>query len=247
MSTGMSDFSAKGRAIALSRTSAETSISLWLDLDGVVGAERKEVGGDGPGNRRINVDTGIGFLDHMLTSLATHAGWSVDLRCRGDLCVDDHHSAEDCAILLGEALFRILQKSGRTRRFGYAYAPLDESLARAVVDLSGRPYCVAELGLARPAVGELACENIVHVFESFAYSARMNLHVDLIRGNNDHHRAEAAFKALALALRMALEPAESRGAGKVADESGGFASTKGGVRLVELDGEEWEKLRGEGS
>ncbi len=233
MDSGMTESKVDGRSIALARTSKETRISLRLDLDG---GDARGIG--------IVVDTGIGFLDHMLTSLATHSGWSMDLLCRGDLHVDDHHSAEDCAILLGEALRRILGRSGKIRRFGYAYAPLDESLARAVVDLSGRPYCATDLGLSRPTVGSLACENIVHVFESFAHSARMNLHVDVIRGSNDHHRAEASFKALALALRMALEPAGNSGRDENPGTGEGFASTKGGVVLSELDHTGWEKLRG---
>ncbi|MBU0929217.1 MAG: bifunctional histidinol-phosphatase/imidazoleglycerol-phosphate dehydratase, partial [Spirochaetes bacterium] len=108
----------------------------------------------------VDVGTGIGFLDHLLSSLALHGGLSLRLSCEGDLVVDDHHSAEDCALALGEALRRALGDRAGVRRFGYAYAPLDESLARAVVDLSGRPCAVVDLGLAREAIGGLACENV---------------------------------------------------------------------------------------
>ncbi|MBU1081853.1 MAG: imidazoleglycerol-phosphate dehydratase, partial [Spirochaetes bacterium] len=120
------------------------------------------------------------------------------------LVVDDHHSAEDCALALGEALRRALGDRAGVRRFGYAYAPLDESLARAVVDLSGRPCAVVDLGLAREAIGGLACENVAHVVSSLAAAAMATVHLDVLRGSNDHHRAEAAFKALALALREAV-------------------------------------------
>lgn len=212
----------KGRALALARKTKETDIILRLDPD---------AGSSG----RIAIDTGIGFLDHLLGSLATHAGWSLQLRCTGDLVVDDHHSAEDCAILLGQALARILSQSAAVQRFGSAYAPMDEALARAVVDLSGRPYVVVDLGLERSMVGELAAENIVHVLQSLGTSAGMNLHVDVLRGGNDHHRAEAAFKALALALGMALrlKPASETGASSA--EVAGIPSTKGRVNLTELD------------
>jgi imidazoleglycerol phosphate dehydratase HisB len=180
------------RKTEVTRRTNETEMSLVLDLDG-----------DG----RAEVSTGIGFLDHLVTSLARHAGFDLVLSCRGDLQVDDHHSAEDCALGLGTALDRILQDRGGIARFGWAYAPLDEALARAVVDLSGRPVPVVDLGLRRDAIGKLACENVGHFLESFSATARCNLHVDVLRGENDHHRAEAAFKAVALALRAAVSRA----------------------------------------
>jgi imidazoleglycerol phosphate dehydratase HisB len=126
------------------------------------------------------------------------------LECTGDLQVDDHHTAEDCALSLGAAIDRAIGERRAFARFGHAYAPLDEALARAVVDFSGRPYPVVQLGLRRERIGELACENIEHVIASLAISMRAAVHVDVLRGSNDHHRAEAAFKALALALRLAL-------------------------------------------
>lgn len=177
------------RRAELTRTTRETDIALTLVLDGTGASD---------------VQTGIGFLDHMLTSLAKHARVDLTLRCTGDLHVDDHHTAEDCALALGQALDEALGDRRGVARFGHAYAPLDEALARAVVDLSGRPYPAIDLGLRREAIGGLACENIAHVFQSLALSGRMALHVDVLKGDNDHHRAEAAFKATALALRQAI-------------------------------------------
>lgn len=156
------------------------------------------------GEGRADVATGLGFLDHMLTALARHARFDLSLTCEGDLEVDDHHTAEDCALTLGAALDHALGDRRGIARFAHAYAPLDEALARVVVDFSGRPYAHVDLGLTREAIGEIACENIPHVFQSLATASRMTLHVDVLRGANDHHRAEAAFKALALALRQAV-------------------------------------------
>ncbi len=177
------------RQAELERSTAETQIRVCLGLD--------ECG-------QARVDTGIGFLDHLLTALARHGGLDLELECRGDLEVDDHHTAEDCALALGEALDRALGERRGISRFGWAYAPLDEALARAVVDISGRPWAEIDLGLSRPTIGALAAENVSHVLRSFAVAARVSLHVDVIRGENDHHRAEAAFKAVALALRQAV-------------------------------------------
>ena len=178
------------RRATIHRTTAETAIELTLDLDGSGSA---------------SVATGIGFLDHLLATLAKHARVDLSLACRGDLHVDDHHTAEDCALALGAALDQALGERRGVRRFGSAYAPLDEALARAVVDLSGRPFAVVDLGLTRETIGGLSCENVSHFVASFATSARAAVHVDVLRGANDHHRAEAAFKALALALRAAIE------------------------------------------
>ena len=180
----------------------------------------------------VTVDSGIGFLDHMLSTLAFHAGFSLTLHCTGDLRVDDHHTAEDCGIVLGELLGEALGKREGIVRFGYAYAPLDEALARAVVDISGRPYSAVDLGLRRERLGELSCENLGHLLSSFAQRAGLTLHVDVLRGENDHHRAEAAFKALALALAaaVALRPealrlAGAAGGGGEALEGVGMASS----------------------
>ena len=179
--------------ITIERTTKESTIRGKLRLDG---------------ERKIWLDTGIGFLDHMLTTLAFHAGWDLELECSGDLVVDDHHTAEDCALALGSAIDRALGDRAGIARFGWAYAPLDEALARAVVDLSGRPWPEIDLGLEREMLGSLACENVRHFFVSLTMSVKAAVHVDVLRGENDHHRAEAAFKALALALKAATAAAD---------------------------------------
>ncbi|MFN3199737.1 MAG: imidazoleglycerol-phosphate dehydratase HisB [Bradymonadia bacterium] len=173
----------------LRRATAETTIeaSVTLDDQGV-----------------SVVRTGIGFLDHMITALSRHSGVSIELTCSGDLHIDDHHTAEDCALTLGGAFDAALGERRGIVRFGHAYAPLDEALARAVVDLSGRPWPCVDLGLRREMLGQIACENLTHFINSFAIAARASIHVDVLKGDNDHHRAEAAFKALALALRAAV-------------------------------------------
>ena len=197
--------------IIVKRASKETDIACELRL--------------APG--ALSITTGVGFLDHMVTSLAYHAGWSLSLSCRGDLAVDDHHSAEDCAIVLGAALREALAGRGPIRRFGAAFAPLDEALARAVVDVSGRPFCDVSLQLRREMVGDLAAENVEHFLASFAANAGITLHVDVLKGENDHHKAEAAFKALALALREALASMPAPGAAAAGAAGAGTASTKG--------------------
>jgi imidazoleglycerol-phosphate dehydratase len=177
------------RVATVERVTQETSVRVELRLDGI---GRGEVG------------TGIGMLDHLLGSLARHARFDLTLSCTGDLHVDDHHTAEDCGLAVGEALDRALGERRGINRFGWAYAPLDEALARAVVDCSGRGVAVIDLGLRRETLGTLAAENVGHVLASLAGAARTALHVDVLRGGNDHHRAEAAFKAVALALRQAV-------------------------------------------
>ena len=177
------------RIAEIMRETNETKIELALCLDGSGVAE---------------IETGIGFLDHLFTALVRHAKFDLKLACRGDTDVDDHHTAEDCALVLGQAIDEALGERKGIARFGWAYAPMDESLARASVDLSGRPFSVASVRLSGERVGELAAENIEHVIASLADASRSAIHVDIIRGMNDHHRAEAAFKALALALRQAV-------------------------------------------
>ena len=143
----------------------------------------------------------------MLTALSKHAGWTLSLQCIGDLHVDDHHTTEDVGLALGSAFFDALTDNNPTLsgivRFGSAYAPLDEALARAVVDISGRPSSSISLCLVREKIGELSTEMIPHFLHSFAMNARITLHVDVLKGSNDHHKAEAAFKATALALKIA--------------------------------------------
>jgi imidazoleglycerol phosphate dehydratase HisB len=189
------------RTATIQRTTKETQIRLVLTLDGT-GAHQ--------------IATGIGFLDHMLGTLARFAAWDLELTCKGDLHIDDHHTAEDCALALGSAIDVALGDRRGITRFGSAYAPLDEALARAVVDLSGRPWPKVKLALGREKLGDIACENLEHVLRSLALNARMALHVDVLEGENDHHKAEAAFKAVALALRQAV----SRSGNDVPSEKG---------------------------
>ena len=177
------------RTARVERATSETAFTVELTLDG---------------RGEVDVATGIGFLDHLLTALARHARLDLVVAGRGDLEIDDHHTVEDIALALGQAFDRPLGDRAGSQRFGRAYAPLDEALARAVVDLSGRPFAAVDLGLRRERLGELSTENVPHFLQSLAGSARLTLHVDLLRGDNDHHRAEAAFKALALALRQAV-------------------------------------------
>jgi imidazoleglycerol-phosphate dehydratase len=177
------------RTATVQRKTRETDIELRLAIDGR---------GD------ATVATGIGFLDHMIATLCKHARFDLELRCRGDLDVDGHHTTEDCALALGRAIDEALGDRRGIVRFGWAHAPLDEALARVVVDLSGRPWPEVALGIRRERIGQLATENITHFFQSLAIAARCSLHVDVLKGENDHHRAESAFKACALALRQAV-------------------------------------------
>jgi imidazoleglycerol phosphate dehydratase HisB len=197
------------RTATIKRLTKETTIRGSLTLDG---------------SRHISVATGIAFLDHMLIALAFHAGWDLEIECTGDLEVDDHHTAEDCALALGEAVHRALGEREGIARFGWAFAPLDEALARAVVDLSGRPWPEVDLGLEREMLGGLAAENVVHFLQSLAMSSKAAIHVDVLRGANDHHRSEAAFKALALALRAATTCGGCDGVASTKGTLGGSAS-----------------------
>ncbi|KAK4190685.1 Imidazoleglycerol-phosphate dehydratase-domain-containing protein [Podospora australis] len=215
------------RWAAFARDTNETKIQIALNLDG--GAfppetDARLLQGDDHASQStksqtISINTGIGFLDHMLHALSKHAGWSLALACKGDLHIDDHHTAEDVCIALGYAFHQAMGSPAGIKRFGSAYAPLDEALSRAVVDISNRPYAVIELGLKREKIGDLSCEMIPHCMESFAQAARITIHVDVIRGFNDHHRAESAFKALAVAIKEAIS--------KVPGKEGEVPSTKG--------------------
>lgn len=186
----------------VARSTKETSISASFDLDG-----------DGS----ADVSTGLGFLDHMFSQLAKHGRFNIVLKCEGDLHIDDHHTAEDCALALGEAFDQAVGARAGIRRFGNAYCPLDEALSRVVVDISSRPHAVVDLQFTREMIGGISCEMLQHVLESFAATARLTLHVHNIHGTNNHHKAESAFKALGVALRQAV----------ARDESAGIPSTKG--------------------
>jgi len=181
------------RTARVERKTRETDIAVALDLDG---------------EGRSRVRTGIGFLDHMLTSLATHARFDLDVRCRGDLHVDAHHSVEDVGIALGQALKQALGDKKGVVRFGHAYVPLDEALSRAVVDLSGRPWLHFGVQFRAQRIGDLPTELLEDFFWALVDHGRFNLHLDLVRGRNAHHIAETLFKATARALSaaVALDP-----------------------------------------
>lgn len=174
------------------RTTKETDVAVEVDLDGTGAAD---------------ISTGVGFFDHMLAQLARHGMFDLTVHTTGDLHVDAHHTVEDTAIALGEAFGQALGDKAGVRRFGDALVPLDETLVRVAVDLSGRPYLVHTEpdGLA-PLIGDYDTSLTRHVLESFAHHARVCLHVDVLRGRNAHHVAEAQFKATARALRAACEP-----------------------------------------
>ncbi len=177
------------RKATITRKTKETDIVCTINLDG---------------SGVITVDTGLGFLDHMLEALGKHAGFDLELHCKGDLRIDDHHTAEDCALTLGSAIDQALGDRKGIRRFGTGFVAMDEALVRSVIDLSGRPFADIALGMKREKLGDIACENLEHVLRSLAIAARATLHVDALKGENDHHRVEAGFKSVALALREAV-------------------------------------------
>ncbi len=168
------------------RETRETKITAMVNLDG---------------EGEVSIDSGILFLDHMLTSLATHSLIDITVNASGDL---RHHVVEDTAIVLGEALNRAIQLDKRITRFADASVPMDECLAKCSIDLGGRPYNVVELGLENPMTEDMANEDITHFMETLATSLRANIHIQVDYGYNDHHKAEAAFKALARCLRDAV-------------------------------------------
>jgi imidazoleglycerol-phosphate dehydratase len=191
------------REATLTRQTAETAVSLTINLDGQGHAE---------------VQTGIGFFDHMLTHVAHHGLFDLTVHAEGDLHVDPHHTVEDVAILLGRAIDQALGERVGIARMGCACVPMDEALARVVIDLSGRPYAVVEAEFSAPSIGQMPTSLVAHVLESLAVHARMNLHAHVLYGRDDHHKAEALFKALGRALRQAVAPDPRRT---------GVASTKG--------------------
>jgi imidazoleglycerol-phosphate dehydratase len=193
-----------GRRVSVSRSTRETTISVSLDLDG---------------SGQATIETGVGFYDHLIGSLAHHGLFDVAIRAEGDLAVDEHHTVEDVALVLGAAFAEALGERAGIRRFGDARVPMDEAVASAVLDIGGRPYAVIELPFRGERVGELPLQLVEHALEAFARTAGATLHVTGT-GRNDHHLAEAAFKALGRALRIACEPDPRRT---------GVASTKGSL------------------
>lgn len=178
------------RSARVTRNTKETAVTVQLELDGA-GAAR--------------IDTGIPFLDHMLDLFARHGLFDLEIECRGDLQIDDHHSVEDVAITLGEAFRQALGEKTGISRYGVSVVPMDEALCRSVIDLSGRFYLVYEVETTRDRIGNFSVELAEHFWRSLAENLKCNLHIDLIRGRNTHHILEATFKATARALRRASE------------------------------------------
>ena len=178
------------RRAEIARTTAETDIQASLTLDGT---------------GKVQVATGIGFLDHMLTALGRHALFDLVVAAKGDLHIDFHHTTEDVGIVLGQALKQALGDKRGIRRYGHAVIPMDEALAEAAVDISGRPFLAWSVPFARDKIGAMHTELFEEFFRAFAYNAAITLHVTLKAGTNAHHVAEACFKALARSLRMAVE------------------------------------------
>ncbi len=178
------------REAEVRRTTKETDVRVRLSLDGT-GASQ--------------ISTGVAFLDHMLDLFARHGLFDLEIECQGDLHIDDHHSVEDIAITLGHALAKALGDKKGIARYGSAYVPMDEALCRAVMDLSGRFYLVYEVETRRQMIGNFSVELAEHFWRSLAEAARCNLHIDCLRGRNTHHILEGTFKAVARALRQAVE------------------------------------------
>jgi len=174
------------RKARVERKTAEVDILVELNVDG---------------KGKANTETGIKFLDHILNTLAKHGLFDIYVKAKGDL---KHHISEDVALTLGEALQKAVAEKKGIKRFGSAYVPMDESLARAVVDLGGRAYSCLDLKLKQPQIEDLKTEDIEHFLESLAQASKSNLHLTVLYGSNDHHKIEAAVKALALALRQAV-------------------------------------------
>lgn len=177
------------RTATIERTTKETRITCTLNLDG---------------SGKSTVNTGLGFFDHMLNAFAKHSRMDLELTCAGDLHCDDHHTVEDCAIVVAEAISAALGDGRGIERFGQSFVPMDETLVRCAIDLCGRPTSIIALGFKREQIGGVATENITHFFRSFANTLRCSLHLDTLRGENDHHKAEAAFKSTARVLRDAI-------------------------------------------
>ena len=181
------------RQATIQRDTKETSIELSLNLDGVGSAD---------------ISSGIGFYDHMLGHIALHGQFDLRVKASGDLHIDAHHTIEDIAICLGRAIDDALNSRAGIQRMGTAYVPMDEALARVVVDLSGRPYAVINADFSTPLMGKMPTDLVAHALETIAAHAKMNLHAEVLYGRNDHHKAEALFKAFgrALATAVSIDP-----------------------------------------
>ena len=184
------------------RNTLETKIKVDINLDG---------------SGKVEIDTGIGFLDHMLTLMAFHGKFDLTILAKGDLYVDDHHTIEDIGICLGEAFKNAIGDKIGIRRYSTVYIPMDEALSYSSVDISNRPYLVFDCDFKREKVGEMATEMVGEFFRAFAFNAGVTLHLKVIYGENDHHKIEALFKALGRAIKEA----------KLINPENGLPSTKG--------------------
>jgi len=178
------------RTASVQRTTKETDVRVMFNLDGV-------------GQSRISI--GLPFLEHMLELFAKHGLFDLEIKCKGDLEIDDHHSVEDIAITMGQALVEALGQKEGINRYGEAIVPMDEALCRSVIDLSGRFFLIYEVTTRRQKIGNFSVELAEHFWRSFAETAKFNLHIDCLRGRNTHHILEGTFKASARALRQAVE------------------------------------------
>lgn len=178
------------RTATISRQTKETSISLTLNVDGAGKSE---------------IATGVGFLDHMLTLFSFHSGIDLAVTCHGDLEVDDHHTVEDIGLALGQGLLQALGDKHGIGRYGFSYVPMDETLGRVVVDFSGRPYFVYHAEMEREKVGSMDTQNVKEFFKSVSNEAKMTCHMEVLYGENDHHKVEALFKAFGRAVKEAVQ------------------------------------------
>lgn len=200
----MTDSVLPSRTAHVTRNTSETQIEVRLNLDGT---------GQG------TLNSGVPFLDHMLDQIKRHGLFDIELTCHGDLHIDDHHTVEDCGITLGQAFAKALGDKKGIQRYGHFYAPLDESLSRVVVDLSGRPGLFMDIPFTRARIGSFDVDLFSEFFQGFVNHALMTLHIDNLKGKNSHHQIESVFKALARALRMACER-DPRAAGTIASTKG---------------------------
>jgi imidazoleglycerol-phosphate dehydratase len=178
------------RTAEVVRETKETQIRVGLDLDGT---------------GKSTIATGVGFFDHMLESFARHGGIDLEVETRGDLHIDMHHTVEDTGIVIGQAVAKALDGFKGVRRFGHAYIPMDETLTRCALDLSNRPYLIWKVAFSRPKVGDMDTELFKEFHHAFAMNAGACVHLETLYGDNSHHIAESGFKALARALRLAVE------------------------------------------
>ena len=212
---------AEGRAVSITRNTSETQITLSLNLDGT-------------GQYRF--DTGVPFLEHMLAQVARHGMIDLDITCKGDLHIDDHHTVEDIGIVLGQALKQALGNKAGIRRYGHAYVPLDEALSRVVIDLSGRPGLVYNIDFTRALIGRFDVDLFEEFFHGVVNHSMMTLHIDNLSGSNAHHQAETVFKAFGRALRMAAEY-DPRMAGQTPSTKGTLSDESVAVEKEEAQSE----------